>query len=541
MTRHRRQWVFAASLFIAEIFAISFGFDAAREIPDVSSPAVQNLLAATGSFAKFLIVFLAALMVLSFERWPQHLEEALELDINNRSFTMRLTIHLIAYCLFYVLSALLFTIPSLVDEDNRALLAGPWLLMGLICVITLAWALAPWTFWRTALHQERYAIGLSLCAGAVAWVFGFISTRLWQGLGDLTLSLVHKLLTLFFTDVHVDFSLRILGVGDFLVEVGQPCSGYEGIGMITVFTSLYLYVFRREFHFPKAFWLFPIGIFAIWLFNLIRIAVLVTIGARISPEVAINGFHSQAGWLSFLAVSLGLLTLAYRTTFFTNQTKPNKYALTEERANLAALTLLPLTAVFSAILITGAFTDQSAINWFYPLPVAAGIAALLYCWSQYNLPSPKLQLWPLLCGAAVFAMWIALHPDDPDLDHEMGALLTQTSTGVSLAWIIARVFGSVLIIPVVEELVFRGYLLSRLAKQDVSLTGPIPFSWLALILSSVVFGMLHQAWLAGIIAGFAYATLRYRSSDIWAPIIAHVVSNGLIALYVLTTGTWSLW
>lgn len=541
MNRLKGQWVFAACLLILEILAISFGFDASREISGDSSQAVQTLLATAGSFAKFLVVFLAALMVLSFDRWAQHLEDALGLDVNKRSFPMRVTIHLLAFSIFYVLSALLFTIPSLVDEDQRALLAGPWLLMGSICVVTLAWALAPWSFWRSALHKEWHAITLSLCTGAVAWVFGFISTHLWQGLGDLTLTLVYQMLSLIFADVYIDFSQRILGVGDFLVAVAQQCSGYEGIGMITVFTTLYLYVFRSEFNFPKALWLFPIGIIAIWLFNLIRIVVLVSIGARISPEVAINGFHSQAGWLSFLAVSLGLLTLAYRTTFFTNQTKPDHQAVIPVERNLAALTLVPLTAVFSSMLVVSALSDQTAINWLYPIPVAAGVAALLYCWPQYNLRLPKIQLWPLLYGAAVFAIWIILHPNSPDLDSEMDALLNQSGTAVSLSWIVVRVIGSVLVIPIVEELVFRGYLLSRLAKQDVQLTGAIPFSWLALILSSVVFGLLHQAWLAGMIAGFAYAGLRYRSSSIWAPIIAHALTNGLIASYVLTTGTWSLW
>jgi exosortase/archaeosortase family protein len=50
--------------------------------------------------------------------------------------------------------------------------------------------------------------------------------------------------------------------------------------------------------FPKAFVVLPIGIGAIWLLNTARVAALVSLGAHVSPEVAIGGFHSQAGWIA---------------------------------------------------------------------------------------------------------------------------------------------------------------------------------------------------------------------------------------------------
>ncbi len=486
-------------------------------------------------------MFIGALVVVSFERWKVNRRPLAETPAGNHALYWKLIFHLSTFATFYVLSALLFATPTPLSYSERELLVTPWFFLGLATVASLAWAAAPIKFWTAICLREKKSIAIAFIAGSAAWVFAYLSRNLWETLSDISLLVVHQLLLLFFDNVFIDIDQRLLGVGDFIVEVGQACSGYEGIGMITVFTSLYLYLFRRELQFPNALILLPIGILTIWIFNFLRIGALIAIGAQISPNIALNGFHSQAGWLSFLLVSMGLFAVAYKSHYFLSHANRGTRAKFHIQGNLAVSTLMPLTALFSAILITNAFSDQSAINWFYPIPVAAGLAALMYCWPQYRLRFPKIQPWPLLCGAAVFVVWIILHPNNPDLDNEMGSLLIQSGSAVSLAWITARVFGSVLIIPVVEELVFRGYLLSRLAKQDVHLTGPIPFSWLALILSSVVFGMLHQAWLAGIIAGFAYATLRYRSSDIWAPIIAHVVSNGLIALYVLTTGTWSLW
>jgi CAAX prenyl protease-like protein len=106
---------------------------------------------------------------------------------------------------------------------------------------------------------------------------------------------------------------------------------------------------------------------------------------------------------------------------------------------------------------------------------------------------------------------------------------------------VARVLSTAIVVPLVEELAFRGYLLCRLAGQDVVLQGRLRLSWWSLAASSVLFGVMHDAWLAGTVAGAAYAVTRLRGESIWAPILAHGTTNVLLALYVLRTGHWSLW
>jgi membrane protease YdiL (CAAX protease family) len=60
------------------------------------------------------------------------------------------------------------------------------------------------------------------------------------------------------------------------------------------------------------------------------------------------------------------------------------------------------------------------------------------------------------------------------------------------------------------------------------------------MLSSASFGLLHGQWLAGTVAGAGYAVAFYRSGKLGDAVIAHVTTNGLIALIVLVSGTWSL-
>ena len=63
----------------------------------------------------------------------------------------------------------------------------------------------------------------------------------------------------------------------------------------------------------------------------------------------------------------------------------------------------------------------------------------------------------------------------------------------------------------------------------------------AIVLSTFVFMLAHTLWLAAIIAGLAYAWLYVRTGKLWVPIIAHAVTNGMLGVWVVTTGKWAFW
>jgi CAAX prenyl protease-like protein len=109
------------------------------------------------------------------------------------------------------------------------------------------------------------------------------------------------------------------------------------------------------------------------------------------------------------------------------------------------------------------------------------------------------------------------------------------------AWIIFRCIGSVVTVPLVEELVFRGYLLNKLTNHPLLAKGNIAFSWLPFLLSSLLFGLMHGEWIAGTIAGMFFAFARYRRGSLGDAVVAHMTTNGLLTCYVMLTGTWSYW
>jgi exosortase/archaeosortase family protein len=186
----------------------------------------------------------------------------------------------------------------------------------------LAWTAAGLTvlaFWLLAMLPADLCLRLGrraggplvagLAVGVAAWGAGQFTSDLWQPLGRSTLWVVQGLLGLLFPDLVCRPADFTLGTTSFRVHITSSCSGYEGLGLVWVILGIYLWYGRRGLRFPQAFLLLPLGTALIWLANAVRIAALIALGSWGWPAVALGGFHSQAGWLAFNAVALGLVAL----------------------------------------------------------------------------------------------------------------------------------------------------------------------------------------------------------------------------------------
>ena len=99
----------------------------------------------------------------------------------------------------------------------------------------------------------------------------------------------------------------------------------------------------------------------------------------------------------------------------------------------------------------------------------------------------------------------------------------------------ARLVGTTVFVPVIEELFFRGDLLERFS--------PSGRGWsmiLAIVVSTAFFAVLHDRWIVAAIAGLVFAGLVWRSRNVTDAIVAHAVANGVIALWALTTDAWHI-
>lgn len=456
-----------------------------------------------------------------------------------------LAFHVLSFVLFAVITALIFEIPI-----NPARLSTPWFLswFTMASATLLLWllALAPGRFWLRLIRQEHISFLFGCLLGICAWMLIGMLIRqeaplgqkeFWNFLAVPTLQIVHSLLGWIYSDLVYQPERFILGTDDFQVEISYACSGIEGISLITIFLAIYLWLFRKELRFPQAFWLFPLGIIAIWLANAVRIAMLIMIGAFFSPEIASWGFHAQAGWIAFTLIALGAIALSNQMQFFT-VTKPD-FPVAKTGKTLAAALLVPLLVLMASSMLTSA--SSSGFDTLYPLRVVA-IATVLYYFRQTYTGLGWSWTWQApAIGTAVFMIWILLEPDVDSSKTALSQGLAELTSGSAAVWLIFRVLGSVITVPLAEELAFRGYLIRKLIAKDFENVPFGQFSWFSFMLTSVLFGLLHERWVAGTLAGMAYAWALYRRGQIGDAVVAHMTTNALIAMFVLTQSKWYLW
>ena len=261
---------------------------------------------------------------------------------------------------------------------------------------------------------------------------------------------------------------------------------------------------------------------------------LIVIGDTISPEIAVGGFHSQAGWISFLLIAVGVMWLGHSHPFFaTAKDSPRRISLSSTNRAM----LLPFIVLLACTIVTSAFTVD--FDGLYPLRVIGTSIAIAYC--SKHLPLKWCVGWQeITVGFAVYVLWINLAESSAAKDFAVAMELNRLPLLLSSVWILCRFLGHVLVVPVAEEMAFRGYLLPKLAGQEPTCDGELPFSWLSFIASSVLFGILHSSLVAGVIAGMAYAVIRYRRQSVWASTAAHGMTNFCLFVHVIVTGRWSL-
>jgi exosortase E/protease (VPEID-CTERM system) len=355
----------------------------------------------------------------------------------------------------------------------------------------------------------------------------------------MTFWAVHGLLDFVYPDVLHNADTRVLGTPDFQVEIFPACSGIEGIFLIAAFLVLYLWVFRKTLRFPNALILLPVGILTIWLVNAFRIALLVAVGTSVSPDIASQGFHSQAGWIGFVLVSFGLILLSHRGGFFLASRAQDHVDADSYNTRAATALLAPMLTLLAASMLAAALSW--GFDWLYPAKIAVTAAVLWRFRDAYAGLGWRGSWVGVPIGALVFALWMLLEPAAGPDPTPLQLGLEELPPGLAAAWLAFRAAGSTVVIPLAEELAFRGYLLRKLVRRDFENVAPGAFTWPSFLLSSILFGLLHGRWLAGTLAGMAFALALYRRGRLADAVVAHATANALIAATALLFGYWHLW
>lgn len=203
--------------------------------------------------------------------------------------------------------------------------------------------------------------------------------------------------------------------------------------------------------------------------------------------------------------------------------------------------------LYILFLALGSAITTVDVRWLYPIQVGIVALALVLFRRSYEELAPLRSLsgghWSLafIVGLIVFVLWIHLDASWMTIG-EVGKGFDPRDDGhVNMALATFRIAGAALVVPVMEELFWRSFVMRWIDKPAFLTVSPTAVSLKALVLSSAVFAVEHHLWFAGLIAGLAYGWLYRATGNLWVPVIAHAVTNGLLGAWVLYTGSWQFW
>ena len=120
----------------------------------------------------------------------------------------------------------------------------------------------------------------------------------------------------------------------------------------------------------------------------------------------------------------------------------------------------------------------------------------------------------MVLGVIVFVAWIHLDVRWLSLGQTGGFDPTRPGGGYDWPLVVLRMAGAVLVVPVMEELFWRSFVMRCIDRADFLRMAPVAVSLKALAVSSLLFGVEHSMWFAGVLAGLAYGWLYLRTGNL---------------------------
>jgi CAAX prenyl protease-like protein len=210
-------------------------------------------------------------------------------------------------------------------------------------------------------------------------------------------------------------------------------------------------------------------------------------------------------------------------------------------------------APFAAFLIFLAVSPRLPMDarWEAPLRVIVLAVLCWVCWPH------EIALWPsrwipsIAIGAAVFALWIApevLVAGYRDLPLFSNRFIGHTHSSLQpealrSAWVLGwRTVRAVVIVPIVEELFWRAWLMRWLIRSDFWKVPLGTYAPLSFWLTAILFASEHGPyWDVGLLAGIVYNLWMIRTKSVADCVLMHAVTNALLSGYVIATHNWQYW
>ena len=216
--------------------------------------------------------------------------------------------------------------------------------------------------------------------------------------------------------------------------------------------------------------------------------------------------------------------------------------------NPALARVFPFAAFIALLAVQPLLEGSIDTRWLVAARGLVVAALLAYFWREYvelrAAPRVAFPHWlvAIAVGAAVFGLWITLDADWMTLgEGGKGFVPLRADGSLDPALVGLRLMGLVLVVPLMEELFWRSFLMRWIDRRDFLSVDPRRASLIAFGVSSALFAVEHSSWLAGLIAGAAYAGLFMLGRNLWLPIVSHAITNALLGFWILATRDWHYW
>ncbi len=201
-------------------------------------------------------------------------------------------------------------------------------------------------------------------------------------------------------------------------------------------------------------------------------------------------------------------------------------------------------AVFSLLSLMQDWGNPQSIFWIYAVKTLITGAVILYCFQgHWGEIGGKFDWRAVGLGILVFVIWVApeiLFPEERAITYNPNVF---KSPFVKASAISFRMFGACVIVPFVEEILWRGFLMRYLIRQDFTSVSLGTYTHLSFWITAISFGLMHASWEWGvaIVTGILYGAYLVKTHNLRGVILAHAATNLCLGLFVLATDQWKFW
>jgi membrane protease YdiL (CAAX protease family) len=231
--------------------------------------------------------------------------------------------------------------------------------------------------------------------------------------------------------------------------------------------------------------------------------------------------------------------------------------------------IAPFVAPFVVFMVFLGIVDAYWPNEHYLLyPVKCLLVAGVIAWYWRELPSlkPVAPVASVAVGVLGLVLWVGMEPVAAWLAEAVSGVWNQLVGAVGWtsgemktdslrvagldpfalyptaeAWALfaCRVAGIALVVPVMEELFWRGFLMRWLIRDDFTAVPLGTYQPLSFWTTTLFFASVHGTeWPQGLVVGVIYGAWFVRTKSLGSIMLAHGVTNLLLAFYCLATGQW---